>query len=215
MKSRWLAKIAAIVCAICLAMGVMSQTVFARDNASAAGKYAPEEPMATFIVLGAEEQSATPVPEITDNRTVLPMYADGVQVGQCAIVNGQPYMGVAAFCQALGLGAQTQRLTERRHAHIGLAVDDGALAHLHAVGVHGQHGAVVRDLRDGRGALLLRPQHDEGGHRFLRRVFARGRCIVSCKNRLAHHTHGKADRADDRRYFRQPPTFHSDCLPFA
>ena len=108
MKSRWLAKIAAIVCAICLAMGVMSQTVFARDNASAAGKYAPEEPMATFIVLGAEEQSATPVPEITDNRTVLPMYADGVQVGQCAIVNGQPYMGVAAFCQGLGLGAQTQ-----------------------------------------------------------------------------------------------------------
>lgn len=103
MKSRCFAKIAAIVCAICLAMGVMSQTVFARDGASVQTVYAAEEPEATFVIL---DGGAGETPQVTDNRLAVPLYTGGVQVGECAMVNGVPYMGVSAFCQALGLDAQ-------------------------------------------------------------------------------------------------------------
>ena len=44
MKSRWFVKIAAIVCAVCLAMGVMSQTVFTRADAMDGEAYAAEQP---------------------------------------------------------------------------------------------------------------------------------------------------------------------------
>ena len=105
MISRWFAKIAAIVCAICLALGVMSQTVFARDGVFSAGAYAAEEPEATFVVLdGDSAEGALPV---TDNRLSVPLIFGGAQVGTCAVVNGTPYIGVAAFCQALGLENQT------------------------------------------------------------------------------------------------------------
>ena len=104
MKNRWFAKTAAIVCAVCLAMGVMSQTVFARDGASGTDGYAAEMPEATFVILdGAGGEDALPV---TDNRQSVPLYSGGVQVGSCAVIDGEPYMGVAAFCQALGLPAQ-------------------------------------------------------------------------------------------------------------
>lgn len=103
MRSRWLVKIAAIVCALCLAMGVMSQTVFARDDAQVQQAYTPEEPEATFVVLSGE---AAPTPEVTDNRTTIPLYAGEARVGQCVMIGGEPYMGVADFCQALGLDAQ-------------------------------------------------------------------------------------------------------------
>ena len=100
MKSRWFVKIAAIVCAVCLAVGVMSQTVFARDDSPYQPQYTAEEPEATFVVLGGE---ASPAPTATDNRLSLPLYVKGVQVGQCSVVNGEPYMAVSEFCQALGM----------------------------------------------------------------------------------------------------------------
>ncbi len=103
MKNRWLMKIAAVLCALCLAMGVMSQTVFARDDEGEQPVYVPEEPEATFVVLDGE---ATPEPEVTDNRTTLPVYVNGEQVGQCAMFGGQPYMRVTELCQILGPDAQ-------------------------------------------------------------------------------------------------------------
>ena len=106
MKSRWLVKIAAIVCALCLAMGVMSQAVFARDDSQEQEIYVPETPEATFVVLDGESDPATPAPEVTDNRTTLPVYADAAQVGQCVMVGGEPYMSVTGFCKSLGLDAQ-------------------------------------------------------------------------------------------------------------
>lgn len=108
MKSRWLAKIAAIVCALCLAMGVMSQTVFARDDDAAYRKEtAVAEPEATFVVLDGAAGETSPTPEVTDNRMTVPLYLGEEQVGECAVVNGEPYMSVTGFCQALGLDAQT------------------------------------------------------------------------------------------------------------
>ncbi len=106
MRSCWLVRIAAIVCALCLAMGVMSQTVFAKDDGQVQQVYVPEEPEATFVVLNGETDAATPAPEVTDNRTALPLYDGEDQVGQCAVIGGEPYMGVAEFCEDLGLDAQ-------------------------------------------------------------------------------------------------------------
>ncbi len=103
MDSRWFVKIAAIVCAVCLAMGVMSQTVFARGDTAAQSEYLAELPEATFVVLGADAQPASPVPEITDNRQALPLYVGGKRAEDCAVIGGEPYVGVAAFMQALGL----------------------------------------------------------------------------------------------------------------
>ena len=103
MKHRWLAKIAAVVCALCLTVGVMSQTVFAGDDSSAEESYVAELPQATFVVLGEETEQATPSPEVTDNRTTVPLYVGQARTGECLLVGGQPYVGVAAFFEALGL----------------------------------------------------------------------------------------------------------------
>ena len=103
MKSRWFVKIAALVCAFCLAMGVMSQTVFARDDSDYQQAYTAEEPEATFVVLDGE---TSPTPEATDNRLTLPVYLDGAPAGECAMINGEPYMGVADFFELLGVDAQ-------------------------------------------------------------------------------------------------------------
>lgn len=102
MKSRWFVKLAAIVCALCLALGVMSQTVFARTDAGVPEAYTAEQPEATFVVLG----EASPAPTAADNRLSVPLYLKDKKVGQCAVINGVPYMGVAEFCEALGLNAQ-------------------------------------------------------------------------------------------------------------
>ena len=106
MKSRWFAKIAAIVCAICLAMGVMSQTVFARDDSIETAGYEAEKPEATFVVLGGEENTATPAPTATDNRLSVPLFVKDKKVADCSVIGGEPYVGVAAFCGALGLDTQ-------------------------------------------------------------------------------------------------------------
>ena len=118
MRSRILAKLAAIICAICLAMGVMSQTVFAGDVAQESEQYRAEQPEATFVVLGDEAGVSTPLPE-TDNRRTLPLYLNGAQVGACTMMNGEPYVGVQAFCTALGLPAQVAD----NGAAVSLAVD--------------------------------------------------------------------------------------------
>jgi N-acetylmuramoyl-L-alanine amidase len=104
MKSRLWEKLAAIICASCLAMGVMSGVVFARDEEM------PEEvtiPEATFVILDESSQEADAfVQEVADNRTSVPLYVDDEQQDVCSIVGGVPYVDVADFCQALGLGAQ-------------------------------------------------------------------------------------------------------------
>ena len=107
MKSRLLAKIAAVICAVCLAMGVMSQTVFAGGAEQERNSYHAELPQATFVVMGAEGELNTPLPAM-DNRQSLPMYLDSAQIGACTMVNGEPYVGVEAFCRALGLSGQMQ-----------------------------------------------------------------------------------------------------------
>lgn len=102
MNSQWFVKIAAIMCAICLAFGVMSQAVFARADSDGEDGYTAEQPEETFVVLGG----VSPTPAATDNRLSVPLYVEGRQAGQCAVINGEPYVGVAAFCDALGLNAQ-------------------------------------------------------------------------------------------------------------
>lgn len=107
MKSRILAKAAAVICAVCLAMGVMSQTVFAGDGIQVREAGQTELPEATFVVMGVDGGMSTPLPT-TDNRQSLPLYLNGAQVGTCAMVNGEPYVGVRAFCSNLGLVGQVQ-----------------------------------------------------------------------------------------------------------
>lgn len=107
MKSRLLARIAAVICAVCLATGEMSQTVFAGDMVQAREEYHAELPEATFVVMGGENELSTPLPT-TDNRQSLPLYLDGTQVGTCMMVSGEPYVGVEAFCRALGLAGRME-----------------------------------------------------------------------------------------------------------
>ena len=102
MKYRWLARIAAVVCAACLAVGVMSQTVFAGDDSQADAGYTAELPQATFVVLGAADE-ATPSPEVTDNRMSLPLYIGQDYAGECTLIGAQPYVSVAGFLKALGV----------------------------------------------------------------------------------------------------------------
>jgi N-acetylmuramoyl-L-alanine amidase len=107
MKNRLLEKLAAIVCASCLTMGVMSGVVFARDEEEVTEVEAPQ---ATFMILDDPSQEAdVSVYEVTDNRTSAPLYVGGEQQGVCPMVNGVPYVSVTDFCQALGLEAQTTR----------------------------------------------------------------------------------------------------------
>ena len=122
MRSRLLAKIAAVICAVCLAMGVMSQTVLAGDVVQTSEVYRAELPQATFVVMGADAGTTTPAPT-TDNRRTLPLYLGGDQVGTCTMVNGEPYVGVKAFCGALGLMGQIQD----NGMAVSLAVDGAVL----------------------------------------------------------------------------------------
>lgn len=103
MKSRWFAKIAAIVCAICLAMGVMCQTVFARDDASDEREHFAELPEATFLVVGADPEETSPTPAAVDNGQSLPLYTGEERVGHCTMIDGEPYVAVVDLLKALGL----------------------------------------------------------------------------------------------------------------
>ena len=107
MKSRWFVKIAAIVCALCLAMGVMSQTVFARDDSQSQEEYLAELPQATFVVLGDESLAGgAETLEVTDNRQSAPLVMDEKEVGSCAIIGGEPYISVSELCAILGVDGQ-------------------------------------------------------------------------------------------------------------
>ena len=120
MKGRILEKTAAVVCALCLAVGVMSGVVFARDE-EPAGEL-PADPEATFVVVDQSEATAEILmPEITpgtsteqlpagiaivgatDNRSEIPFYVGDEQRGTCSVVSGVPYADVYDFCTALGL----------------------------------------------------------------------------------------------------------------
>jgi N-acetylmuramoyl-L-alanine amidase len=105
MKNRLLEKLAAIVCASCLTMGVMSGVVFARDEEETTEVEAPQ---ATFVILDDPSQEAeVSAREVTDNRTEAPLCVDGEQRGVCPMVDGVPYVSVTGFCQALGLEVQS------------------------------------------------------------------------------------------------------------
>lgn len=119
MKSGIAAKIAAIVCAVGLAVAVMSQMLFARDDAVDAAAVPVDDPEATFVVLGDGAPQGTP--EVTDNRQSVPLYVDGREAGVCPMVGGEPYVGAAAFCSAVDLPVQ--------------AVDTGSSARLTAEGL--------------------------------------------------------------------------------
>ncbi len=99
-KSRLLEKAAAVSCAVCLAVGVMSGVVFAREEASSVEIASPE---ATFVVVdtASEEVDAQTV-EITDNRNTVPLLVNGQETGACVVINGVPYVSVEDFCCALG-----------------------------------------------------------------------------------------------------------------
>ena len=110
MKSRWLEKAAAVLCALCLAVGVMSGAVFARDegNDSATGEITVPE--ATFVILdetlaetSSGEARPVPTPEVTDNRNVLPVYVNGERAFACVLLDGVPYAAPEDFCAAIGM----------------------------------------------------------------------------------------------------------------
>lgn len=105
--SRWFAKAAAIVIALCLTMGVMSQAVFAEEVEPSPTAYLAELPEATFVVLNGTAEEAVAAQDVTDNRLTVPLYiGDSNQVGVCDIVNGVPYMSAEEFCGLLGLPAR-------------------------------------------------------------------------------------------------------------
>ena len=104
MKSRWLEKMAAVLCALCLAMGVMSGVVFARDEEpdGASGEIALPE--ATFVIVDeASDEVEELVTEVTDNRNVLPLYVNGEQACACVLIDGVPFVNPEEFCSALGV----------------------------------------------------------------------------------------------------------------
>ena len=105
--NRWLAKAAALVIAICLAMGVMSPAVFAEEDRLTPETHAAEQPEATFVVLDGTSGEPEDMPEVTDNRQSVPLYINEneIQAGVCDIVNGMPYMNAEEFCRLLGLQA--------------------------------------------------------------------------------------------------------------
>ncbi len=110
MRRLWLAKAAAVALALCLTAGVMSQTVLAGDDGARQEEYLAALPEATFVVLdGGTSDKVEDALEVTDNRLSVPLYLDGAEtpVASCSIRSGVPYIGVAAFCGALGLTAQT------------------------------------------------------------------------------------------------------------
>lgn len=119
-KSRILERSAAVVCALCLAVGVLSGVVFARSDEPT--EELPAEPEATFVVIdyvadgddSAEPESTpevmeTALPdtahEVTDNRAEIPFVVDGVECGTLPIVDGTPYAPVCDFLRAAGLPA--------------------------------------------------------------------------------------------------------------
>ncbi len=101
MKNRALEKIAAVACALCLAVGVMSSVVFARDVEHT--DTAPAEEDTFVIVNDGPEETPEPPAETADNRTSIPWYLGNASYGVCPLVNEVVYIDPEAFCEAMGL----------------------------------------------------------------------------------------------------------------
>lgn len=102
MKRRMLEKLTAIACAVCLAVGVMSGVVFARDEKEVSQEIpAPE---ATFVVvdMASAEAEGEFSDEVLDNRNTVPFFVNGESVSTCVLVEGVPYVCAAELCAALG-----------------------------------------------------------------------------------------------------------------
>ena len=98
MKTHFTGKMTAIICALCLALGVAGVVLFAGGVASAA-----DEDDGILIDVDLEE-IATPLPaDVTDNRSTVPWCVDDIECGECQIWDGVPYVNVQLFCSALGL----------------------------------------------------------------------------------------------------------------
>lgn len=99
-KRRMLEKIAAVACAVCLAIGVMSGVVFARDEEEVSQEI--PAPQATFVVVDpASEEAGKPTGEIIDNRNTVPFFVNGEQITTSMLVDGVPYVCVAELFAAL------------------------------------------------------------------------------------------------------------------
>ena len=97
MKNRLFEKLAAVLCALCLAVGVMSGVVFARDDNSV------QEPEETIVVLATNSPEAVDISSITSDHRSIPLLIDDVPLGECPIISGIPYVKASDFCKALGL----------------------------------------------------------------------------------------------------------------
>ena len=103
MKIRPVEKLTAILCALCLAVAVMSGSVFARDEEL------PEEttpaPEATFVVVDASsEELSLESDEVIDNRGEIPFFVGEDLLCTCPLTEGVPYMSGETFFRAVGLG---------------------------------------------------------------------------------------------------------------
>lgn len=119
MKGRVIEKTAAIVCALCLAVGVMGNAVFARDEDIPSSGEAVQESVSPadlaeetseeldFFSGEANWEVITPTPgatpEVIDNRTEVPLLLDGEQCGVCTFVGGVPCAAAADFFRTLGV----------------------------------------------------------------------------------------------------------------
>lgn len=101
MKRRMLEKMTAVACAVCLAVGVMSGVVFARDEKEVSQEIpAPE---ATFVVVDlASAEAGEATDEILDNRNTVPFLVNGEQISTSILVAGKPYICAKELCEALG-----------------------------------------------------------------------------------------------------------------
>ena len=136
MKGRLIERLAAVACALCLAVGVMSSVVFARGEEPAEtdiqeASMEPEvPPEATFVILDtAVEETAAPLAEMTDSRTTVPLFVDGTQLGVCSVIDGVLYMEPADFCRAAGLNVAGEDGGACRISGEGISIeaDAGAL----------------------------------------------------------------------------------------
>lgn len=102
MKSRLLEKSAAVLCATCLAVGVMSSVVFARDEEPGGASGEIALPEATFVVVDqASDEVEMIAAEVTDNRNVLPLSVNGQQVCTCVLIDGVPFVNPEDLFEAL------------------------------------------------------------------------------------------------------------------
>lgn len=102
MKNRWIEKTAAVLCAICLAVGVMSGVVFAGEEGSGGASGEIAYPEATFVVVEEASEEAD-AGEVTDNRNVLPLVVNGEAACACVLIDGVPFVRPAELLCALGL----------------------------------------------------------------------------------------------------------------